>query len=647
MDFGTNNSYITECPLRELRAKPIIFDGSLKGFSTAILYSENRSPIVGNKAIETYGCMTKEEKKRSSLKMHFKPEILESEEARELSVDYLKGILNLNKIYYRDLIERGETFLFGVPSQATQEYCKVLKKIAQEAGFPRIEVIEEPIGSLIYHLSENNITAHDAKKGVLVVDFGGGTCDFAYMEHLEVVESWGSMTLGGRLFDDLFYQIFLSQDAEHLDRVKEEDDEFIVHWHHCRDVKERFSQLMKLDRNDRFHFSITGYGQIKNFTWDRFIEWAKYYIPSQQMRDYFLKNKVLDTKLTHGESVNLLEWFRDELEYGLEKYSIKRPEQVILAGGSSLWPFVQDILQDLLELKSDSIFCGESPYTVISEGLSLYPALVSKYEKAKTNIEKAYPAFLEEEIHEGLLVPLTKRLTKEISTTLSSHLFQNKVRSLLYELRNNGGKIEDFEEKIHQAIEEFKEEYKVIMEEIIYEEIEELPYQIVKKVRDLFSREGLYYQYGEEIDVKFNDYKMDGFCFDMNGLMNVIRLIMAPITGFILADICGGAGLALIASGPAGWIVGMVLGLIGGYLGGIRAESVLKSFVLPKSVTRLLITKKKIDRLIGKAKNDYEKLAEEYLEDEMARMKDSIVEELGPVIKKELTALTLIASLKR
>lgn len=591
--------------------------------------------------------MTKEMRRKSKLKVHFKPEIERSAEAQGLAVEYLKGILELNKIYNLDLIKRGHTFIFGVPSQASEMYCESLKEIARQVGFLEIEIIEEPIGALIYHLSQNNLSAYDARKGVLVVDFGGGTCDFALMKDLKVKNSWGSMSLGGRLFDDLFYQIFLSQDPDHKKNVIEQEGEFFVHWYLCREVKEKFSQHMKMDRTETFHYPLTGYGQIKDLTWDIFLEWAKHYIPSQELKEYFLNHRVQDSRLTSGEPVDLIDWFKKELTYGLDEATNRGLGHVILTGGSSLWPFVQDIVQDYLKIERDNIYCGDNPYAVISMGLALYPALVHRYREAKVNIQNAYPTFLEEEIRGDLLRSMMIRLTENLTSTFSTLLFDEKIRPLIESFKYTGGRFLDLEEEIHSAIDTFEEEAREKMEDMVYEEIEELPYQIVEKMMDLFAREGLYYSNEEKMDLKVPTIELEGISIDTTELMSMIHKILIPVVGLLVAEVSGGAGLALIASGPVGWIIGGLLGIMGAYIGGKKAESYIKSIALPSYITKFIITRGSMDRLMEKAKRSFERKMRGYLKEEMEEMENRIIRELDPAIHNELEALSLIASLKR
>ena len=51
-----------------------------------------------------------------------------------------------------------------------------------------------------------------------MVDFGGGTLDVALLDQHGLRDPWGDPTLGGRLFDDLFFQWLLDQNPGKADR---------------------------------------------------------------------------------------------------------------------------------------------------------------------------------------------------------------------------------------------------------------------------------------------------------------------------------------------------------------------------------------------------------------------------------------------
>lgn len=644
VDFGTSNSYLSQSPRDKLQARQITFDTALKGFETAVLYQEGRVFLVGSKASETYGTMTLEERKNYQLKALFKPEIGKNKEVDKIAKDYLQGLLRLNLQYNLDLVKRGERFLFGIPSQAPTTYCRALERIAKEAGFPEIQQLEEPVGALLYHLAVNNLPTSAAQKGVLVVDFGGGTCDFALMEALKVCRSWGNMALGGRLFDDLFYQIFLHQDPEHEEKVLQQDGEFYVHWYLSREAKEKFSQQMMVNRDQAFHYPFPGYGRVRSLTWDSFLEWARNYRPTKQLLQYLTENGVEERRLTSGRPVDLLGWFQEELAAG---FPAGQPlGHVVLAGGSSLWPFVMEQVQELTGLQREDIYCADNPYVVVSMGLALYPALLHRNQRAKEQLYHKYPTFVEEEIKGDILTAKITQVGEELSHTFSSLLFQGSIKPLLQEFRMKGGRLDQLQDQLQKAVESFQEEAKGIMVQRMEEELSLIPYLIGKRVVEFFAREGLYYHQEGEISFTSSPFTLKGVALPTKRLLYSLGTITTPMATYIGMEV--GASIALIfaASGLPGLITGGLLGLLGGYWGGRKADSFIMKMDLPPLLTRWVIRPKKMQQLMEKGKRSVEEQMQAHFLKETRALEEAFLQEIGPAIHREIDSLSLIASLK-
>ena len=122
--------------------------------------------------------------------------------ARGYARDFLAGLLEVARRQNKDIAPIERQVIFGVPSEASAAWRDALSAIAREAGYGDIKTVDEPKGAIYFHIQRKDITPIEALTGALVVDFGGGTCDFV-MAGGEVMHSWGDMHLGGRLFDDL------------------------------------------------------------------------------------------------------------------------------------------------------------------------------------------------------------------------------------------------------------------------------------------------------------------------------------------------------------------------------------------------------------------------------------------------------------
>lgn len=162
---------------------------------------------------------------------------------------------------------------------------------------------------MYYQIHHKGLAASDALQGRLVVDFGGGTCDFAYLRRGRVQHSWGEMRLGGRLFDDLFFQWLIDDNPGVLDRLREDGAEYFIHSFICCEAKESFSLSMTRDRSEQFSKPVRHYGRIRSMTWEAFVHRSRHYSPTETYRP-FLTQMGGGAQLEPGPT-DLLAWFRD------------------------------------------------------------------------------------------------------------------------------------------------------------------------------------------------------------------------------------------------------------------------------------------------------------------------------------------------
>ncbi|MDF1662507.1 MAG: Hsp70 family protein [Planctomycetota bacterium] len=381
IDFGTANTYLSECSTRDTQTMPVLLEDSL-GKATANLYRRNKEQIelflIGQMAINTYGTTPPHVRSKQGfhLKAQYKPDIGKSRECRNSAEDYFKQLLKDHKG-----VEAQEV-IFGIPSEADDEFKGALKVVALSTGFAstasQVKMYPEPLGALIYHLSRKDtpLSPGDLGRGSLVVDFGGGTCDFTAMGEFHVQHSWGDMLLGGRLFDDLFYQVFLSQNPEAKALIESRHDQHYIQFHECKLAKEEFSNLMQRSKNRDCAFAraIRPYGTLVIEGWKEFEKLARCYRPSPNILAQF-------PEPPEGP-IDLLDWFAKSLREGLlalrEKSGQGRIEFALLTGGSSRWPFVADVTREILkDFDSQSVpkvLMSSSPYIDVGEGLSMIPA---------------------------------------------------------------------------------------------------------------------------------------------------------------------------------------------------------------------------------------------------------------------------------
>jgi molecular chaperone DnaK (HSP70) len=279
VDFGTTNTYVTICPYGAMNKSPLHLTGRTPAIDTAILYSDvpeadpSVFPVIGENATVTYGQATQEEILREKYRYHanFKLDVANSETARRCAIDFLKALRRDAQLNGTPLEPERSRIIFGAPCEADPGYREALKEVARESGLGRIEILDEPLGALLTDLGGGRFPLSDAMAGYLAVDFGGGTCDFALIRRGEVVKSWGELELGGRLFDDLFYQWFMEQNPGLEEELRRTGRDFYVWSYCCRRLKEDFSETASKNLKVDMKAEVGRFGSITGLTREEFL----------------------------------------------------------------------------------------------------------------------------------------------------------------------------------------------------------------------------------------------------------------------------------------------------------------------------------------------------------------------------------------
>ncbi len=641
IDFGTSNTYYSKCPGDKLIPEGIDFGDGRDGLATAILYRKNKTPLIGNKASEEYGEATQQESRHYKFRTYFKPEIVSSDEARKNAVDFLSTVLVDAKNQFLDIDPKTRQVIFGIPCQADETYRQALTDVAEKAGYGRIRTVPEPIGAVIYHLKED-LPVQDALKGFLAVDFGGGTCDFAFLRNGKIKAAWGDMHLGGRLFDDLFYQWLLESNPDAYRLIKADTKEFFVSTYLCREIKESFSQTMARNQSEQVSRAMRHYGRIK-MTWEDFVNRAKKYTLSDTFKKYLIDIGQDPTVFPGGNGeVDLLKQFHSCMVEGLRKYQIDKHDIrfVILAGGSSLWPFVPEILMRELLIEKQQIKRSERPYVAISAGLSMWPAQQLKFRKTQNKLKEQLPAFTKK--IEKLIDDQCDAVAAEIAQEIGTELFDKKIYPILKKFKSEGGSVSLLKKEIAGAGAGFKTKIPKIVEPSVTALLTSLPQQVHDLIDDWFKKHELVTP-DERVDPRqVNSSEIEAPAVDLDLMKKIEKPILAissVIGGAIFATIAAGEGVVLIVSGPIGWLIGLIVSMAVFYLaakyGMDKAREIAQDWHIPKYVIKATLTERKIKKAREKLVIQMENLVKKNLRD----IKPDLQSQINRQIEREIEAL--------
>lgn len=463
VDFGTNNTYfsVTTVGGKAIPCNYLTGGDNDKGIDSACLKftkgSRQGQIVIGKKALNYYGGASDDDIQSVGMVLatNFKPDIEISEDARQSSICFLKEALKLYQQNDNTLNPLEMDVIFGVPSEASDSYKNCLAHIARQAGYGTIRLLDEPFGALSSYQDECSDEAVETmiNDNTLVVDFGGGTCDFAILQKGKILHSWGDMLLGGRLFDDLFYEWILEQ-IQKTDPTKTEqnlinnNEDYYVRTVLSRQLKEEFSDFTVKNRVGSFDPFFDNRYRL-SMTWEEFMRRAAAYTPSESFKKRTRLSSVLrNTKFTISGTIDLISWFRDELKRGFVEKNIPFDsiQKTLLAGGSSKWAFSRDICSEILP-QSQIVDC-ENVFAAISMGLA-------KYAVIKKAAESKYQKLLDEK--EAFISSQVKMIEESLTDEkrikdIANSLFNEFALSKMKKFRQDGGKISDMESKIKDNI---------------------------------------------------------------------------------------------------------------------------------------------------------------------------------------------------
>jgi len=562
IDFGTTHSYFAKS--QEDRPSPESIDlsssSSFKGIDTVVLYEPDGTTLIGEPAIYEYVALSTESRKNCQLAVQFKPEIASSQEAYSHSVNFFKGVLKIRP----DMIANTERVIVGVPCEADDVYKRAVMEAVREAGYgENVDVKHEPKGALIYHVFNKDISPEEGLGGVLVVDFGGGTCDFAFMYNGEPKCGWGDFELGGRLFDDVFFQWFIDQNPKTLKKIRKNGEEVFFLFFECRELKERFSAFVAQDRKKTIPaLRIRGYGVLRNLTLSDFIQRARNYKPSPVFMEIMETTGIcpeLHRKALKNETVDLIRWFRNALQEGMQRYGLENNIQLaILAGGSSQWVWVRDIIGEVCGPQV-RIMQSNRPYVIIAEGLCIWPSLRNKLQQAQRKLQEQLPRFLKQELF-PLVDIESKEFIARVSRSASVSVFE-KVYPAFQEFLTEKSSLEQLIKRLSANIQDIEPQLRNELQKDTRALNVSLSAKVNQSVRNWFQQFDLY---SPDLEVKFSEIGQIKSAVDARGweLGTIGRVVGDVVVMAAVAMICGGGGTALITGGPIGLAIGAFIGFV-------------------------------------------------------------------------------------
>jgi hypothetical protein len=469
IDFGTSNSHFAYCNVDgNLVAEPIRLSGKASQ-CTCVLWKEpaqSEADIVayGVQALEEWSNRSPAERLNHRFAAGFKPDIVASERARRDAWAFLFKAFSTIKasgVVRAIGATAGMPVVVGVPAEVSDEHKRITAEIAEQAGLGHVACVAEPLGALAFHLAKKDLTATEARAGVVVVDFGGGTLDVALVDAKGLREPWGEPLLGGRFFDDLFYQWLLDQNPG----LAIDPHDLLYVWQvTCRELKEDFSRRWaeRGPTNDFQKRVPVGerYWRFKGASVDEFKHRAANYMPSPLAQAYFRDVCGSLAHLGEGGRVDLIAWVRRTLAPRDGASAARQFARVVLTGGSSEWPFVKELASEVYGVARENIICSATPEVTIGSGLAIYHVLRRRYEQTCLFLRAEKPDRIAD--FRVAVAWRLKAFSEDVTQTAIDGLMA-RVETIFLDWRRTGGSLNDVESRVDALCKSFEPEVETLV----------------------------------------------------------------------------------------------------------------------------------------------------------------------------------------
>lgn len=265
----------------------------------------------------------------------------------KISAAYLKAMKDAAIKYFShkypdESVDITSQVVITVPAKYASKQRKLVLSAAKEAGFKKIELINEPTAAVVDLFFNNNDKSLNGQV-ILAYDFGGGTFDVSLIRVIdveknsyEVLETDGDLFLGGDRLDKLLYKV-INEDLKR--RI---EDDWVLNDYSRRLYDAVVNAKIELSKEESVTINLpiiaTSNKGIQSYRT----------IIERELFEKIISNYVEKTiDISRGVVENLIK--------GKDKFSsIDNLDKIVVVGGSSRIPLIKKRLEEEFGIEPDS-----------------------------------------------------------------------------------------------------------------------------------------------------------------------------------------------------------------------------------------------------------------------------------------------------
>lgn len=544
----------------------------VRSFITAYAALSDGTLLIGENA-----CYAKDAKKR---KLRFKSRFLKDNAAEQDIRSFSAGVLGA--LYASGNLLRNDDsscFYIGCPAGWNRNDRERYRSIFERVGYPPVKVISESRAALVAACQSKHLQIgyNIMVQPMLVVDIGSSTTDFAYISHGREVEmqTGGEVALGGGVMDELLlnYAVDHSGNPQKIRRIFEESEAWKNYCEFaCRRLKEKYYSDVDYFADHECRDSVL----------------IRHSFPPARLS--IEMNASIASHLENGTSERLDgESFRSTFLSSLRNVRSAItgavPELLFLTGGVSKMPGIRAWCAEVFP--EAVVITGAEPEFSVSRGLAWTGKIDEELREFRREIEDLNNTTVVEDIVKQHIPELYRNIVDIMTTPI--------IRSAAVPVFNrwrNGEipKLTDTNDALEKEIADYlhTDEARELMIEPVAKWLKPIADQLEEYTEPICIRHNVPYTAlslksflkVSDIDVRIN--AKDVFAVEE------ITWLIDSIISIIVGLICGGSGLALIASGPTGIFAGMMISILVLALGKEKMEELLLKTDLPRPLRKIV-----------------------------------------------------------
>ena len=627
-DLGDAESAVARLDKKDQTAPEILPINDAKSFITAYAKLNDGSLMIGEGACYAPDVTVRKDR--------FKSRFLIDPEVKKDITSFAAGVIG--ELYATAGLIKGEDvcFYIGCPAGWDKAAREEYRMIFEKTGYPPVKIISESRAALVSACQSRHLQiGYDIlNKPVLVVDIGSSTTDFAYIMGGKEVElkTGGEVFLGGGIMDEILLEesILASGNEKKIRKIFDESEP----WRSYCDFAAR--------RLKEKYFSDEDYWKDNECIQSVNIHQGLFPVKLTLRMNQEIADKLLNKKVKKLDNRSFKEVFMDSLYQAKSDIQEKEPELIFLTGGVSKLPAIRTWCREVFP--DAVVISGTEPEFSVANGLAYCGKIDEELREFKAEINRLISSSTVEKIV-GARINTLYRTSVE---TMVDPILENVALPIVERWRRGSiERLSDIDSIMQDEIDQYMhtDEARQLLAKPVSAWLKEIAYELEEYTMPICVRHNVPYSAlslntylsASDLEVKVEAKNL----FAVNEITWLIDTTVSIIIGLL----CGGSGIAMIASGLPGIVAGAVISLMILALGKDKMQEVLLNAKIPTPLRYAIpktYLKARLDVISSEVKDNLLKMLEEEKNEEIT---DRLVKELSQQIETCLTKMAEVVEI--